>query len=176
MTGKKKNMDGGDKTLLSKEVIKNVLQSIQRSLHNTSDFEQKKQKINSFTKFIETFKNNQFLQEPNIQKLISNISNNAQESIYEKTERLLSLNKEQKNANYIRILKNLEDKYRNQGEYYNKARLSTLAHIGSNIESINRIQNNNNKKIILGALKNTILQKQKSLERYPEFQEYKAKI
>ena len=166
-------MKGGDETLLNKKEIMNVLQRLQISIRGSSDFEQKKQKINSFKKFIGKFENNPVLQEPDIQNLISNISYNAQESIYEKTQRLLSLNKEQKNANYDRIFQKLHETYKNKNEY-NKARLSTLAHIGSNIESINRIQNNNNKKIILGALKNKILQKQKSLGKYPEFQKYKA--
>lgn len=175
MTGKNNTMKGGDETLLNKKEIMNVLQRLQISIRGSSDFEQKKQKINSFKKFIGKFENNPVLQEPDIKNLISNISNNAQESIYEKTQRLLSLNKEQKNANYDRIFQKLHETYKNKNEY-NKARLSRLARIGSNIESINRIKNNNNKQIILGVLKNTIKEKEKSLEKYPEFQQYKAKI
>ncbi len=176
MTGKNKTIKGGDETLLNKKVIMNVLQSIQRSLHVTSDFEQKKQKIKTFQKFIEKYENNPFLQEPEIQNLISSISNNAQESIYEKIERFKSMNSKQKNANYSRILQELKDTYRYKPEYYNLAKLSRLASIGSSIESINRIKNSNNKNILVRALKNTIQQRQNSLKEYPEFEQYKSKI
>ena len=175
MSGKNNTMKGGDETSLNKQAIMNVLQRLQISIRDSSDFEQKKQKIRSFQKFLETYKTNPFLQENDIQNLISNISNNAQESNYNKVQRLIGMNSEQKNANYERILKKLNETYKNKKEY-NKARLTRLARIGSSIESINRIQYNNNKKIILGALKNTIKEKENSLKIYPEFQQYKAKI
>jgi hypothetical protein len=172
---KKKSMKGGNESLLNKQVIRNVLENIQRIIPTIKDPEIKKQKIRSFEKFIKKYENNPVLQEPEIQKLISSISNNAQESINKKIETFKSMNNEQKNANYNLILKKLQDTYRNQPILYNVAKLTRLANIGSRIESINRIKTNN-KKNLLKALKNTIKQKEISLGEYPEFQKYKITI
>ncbi len=76
-----------------------------------------------------------------------------------------------RDKNYKDILENLDKKY-NSNLGYSLPRLSKLAYIGSAIESITRMPNSNNKNILLGALRETIKQSERSLGNYPEFQEY----
>ena len=85
-------------------------------------------------------------------------------------------NKYQKSINYNRILGILHDKYKNNPREYNLKELSILAEIGSKIESIKRMRNSNNKKILLIDLGKTIKNSKNLLGEYPEFQEYERKF
>jgi hypothetical protein len=89
---------------------------------------------------------------------------------------LYNANRNQKRINYNSILTNLHREYQENPHEYNLKELSILADIGSKIESISRMQNGNNKNILLRDLRETIKRLKESLKKYPEFQEYGRKF
>lgn len=101
------------------------------------------------------------------------IQNNSEEnySLMEETERLSSLNRNQKNANYDIIYKELYNKYKNNNNF-DRTKLTTLASIGASLLSIKRMTNGSNKKILVNALIDIMIEKSKSLSIYAEFKQY----
>ena len=89
---------------------------------------------------------------------------------------LYNNNKYQKQINFNSIRDELHVEYQKNTREYNLKELSILADIGSKIESIKRMRNSNNKKILLIDLGKTIKNSKNLLGEYPEFQEYERKF
>jgi len=189
-------------SLLSKNVIMNVLQKIKGSFNAGLTPNQIQLKIKSLQQFKEKIKNSPLLQDADIKNLLAQIKNTVRtnnnqspqvtKQTYIKldnkyTKQYYSTNHSENKPMIIESIqeknnrlrdKNYKDILENLHKKYNSnlgyslPRLSKLAYIGSAIESITRMPNSNNKNILLGALRETIKQLKRSLGNYPEFQEY----
>jgi hypothetical protein len=148
--------------------------------------------IREYSEFIESMTNNRKRNNPiyELIKRLKNISdkisikisllsqNGNHLSNEMKRRRNLLYGKYQNVENYNRILLTLHKKYKNNSGDYKLKNLSELAKIGSKIESISGISNmnENDKKIMLKDLRETIIRLKNSLRNYPEFQEYESII
>jgi len=166
------------------DILKQLLQQVQKY-------------IRLYTEFIDSMTNNRKINNPiskiidkfnilsdqisiKIELLHSQGTNNAEYQVTNAMKRRINLlydaNRSQKGINYNSILGNLHGEYQNKTHEYNLTELSSLADIGSKIESIKRMRNSNNKKILLRDLRETIKQLKNSLNKYPKFQEYEKII
>jgi hypothetical protein len=192
-------------SLLSKNVIMNVLQKIKRSFNTELTPNQIQLKIKSLQQFKEKIKNSPLLEDADIKRLLTEIKNTVRtnnqspqvtnepyinsDNKYSKqyystnhkeyrpmiNESIQEKNNRLRKANYNRILGELENKYRSNPDY-DLTRLIKLAGIGSTIDSITRMPNSNNRNIQLKTLRETIKQSTSSLGNYPEFKEYERMI
>jgi hypothetical protein len=154
--------------------------------------------IRLYTEFIESMTNNRKMTNPIYEiirrlkiifdkisiknKLLSgqgtNINGNQISNEMKRRINLLydAANRNHKRNNYQSILHKLHVEYQKNPNKYNLQELSILADIGSKIESISRMRNGNNKKILLIDLGKTIKNSKKILGEYPEFKEYERKF
>jgi hypothetical protein len=166
-------------------------------------FEQVQKYIRLYTEFIESMTNNRKINNP-IYEIIQRLNilsdhisikiqllsdqgtningNQISNEMKRRIKRLYNANSYKKGENFNRIRMDLHKKYQNELHKYNLRELSILADIESKIESISRMQNGNNKNILLRDLRETIkqlkesLKNNKSLNKYPEFKEYEGLI